>query len=233
VKCSKFLFLLSTVASVGTLTAATSAGAATCQSLASLTLPSITITAAQTIPAGNYTAANGQTFSNLPTFCRVAATATPMSQSDINFEVWMPPLETWDGIFRGEGSGGSAGAITFSLMANAIARNYATMSNDNGHTGSNWSFSLQPERVNDFGYRAQHVTTVAAKAIIQAFYRQGPRFSYFYGCSQGGHHALMEAQRYPDDYDGIVAGAYAGIDWTALMFGELWTGVHSDTGGAA
>ena len=232
-KCSKFLFLLSTVASVGTLTAATSAGAATCQSLASLTLPNITITAAQTIPAGNYTAANGQTFSNLPTFCRVAATATPMSQSDINFEVWMPPLETWDGIFRGEGSGGSAGAITFSLMANAIARNYATMSNDNGHTGSNWSFSLQPERVNDFGYRAQHVTTVAAKAIIQAFYRQGPRFSYFYGCSQGGHHALMEAQRYPDDYDGIVAGAYAGIDWTALMFGELWTGVHSDTGGAA
>ena len=232
-KCSKFLFLLSTVASVGTLTAATSAGAVTCQSLASLTLPNITITAAQTIPAGNYTAANGQTFSNLPTFCRVAATATPTSQSDINFEVWMPPLETWDGIFRGEGSGGSAGAITFSLMANAIARNYATMSNDNGHTGSNWSFSLQPERVNDFGYRAQHVTTVAAKAIIQAFYRQGPRFSYFYGCSQGGHHALMEAQRYPDDYDGIVAGAYAGIDWTALMFGELWTGVHSDTGGAA
>ena len=232
-KCSKFLFLLSTVASVGTLSAATSAGAATCQSLASLTLPNVTITAAQTIPAGNYTAANGQTFSNLPTFCRVAATATPTSQSDINFEVWMPPLETWDGIFRGEGSGGSAGAITFSLMANAIARNYATMSNDNGHTGSNWSFSLQPERVNDFGYRAQHVTTVAAKAIIQAFYRQGPRFSYFYGCSQGGHHALMEAQRYPDDYDGIVAGAYAGIDWTALMFGELWTGVHSDTGGAA
>jgi feruloyl esterase len=233
VKCSKFLFLLSTVASIGTLTAATSAGAATCQSLASLTLPNITITAAQTIPAGNYTAANGQTFSNLPTFCRVAAAATPTSQSDINFEVWMPPLVTWNGIFRGEGSGGSAGAITFSLMANAIARNYATMSNDNGHTGSNWSFSLQPERVNDFGYRAQHVTTVAAKAIIQAFYRQGPRFSYFYGCSQGGHHALMEAQRYPDDYDGIVAGAYAGIDWTALMFGELWTGVHSDTGGAA
>jgi feruloyl esterase len=118
-------------------------------------------------------------------------------------------------------------------MANAIARNYATMSNDNGHTGSDWSFSLQPERVNDFGYRAQHVTTVAAKAIIQAFYQQAASFSYFYGCSQGGHHALMEAQRYPNDYDGIVAGAYAGIDWTALMFGELWTGVHSDTGGPA
>jgi feruloyl esterase len=233
VKRSKSLFLLSTAASVGMLAAATSAGAATCESLASLTLPNVTITAAQTIPAGNYTAANGQTFSNLPTFCRVAAMATPTSQSDINFEVWMPPAGTWNGIFRGEGSGGSAGAITFSLMANAIQREYATMSNDNGHTGSNWSFSLQPERVVDFGHRAQHVTTVAAKAIIKAFYRRGPEFSYFYGCSQGGHHGLMEAQRYPDDYNGIVAGAFAGIDWTALMFGELWTGVNSSVKGAA
>src|SRR5260370_18539646 len=123
----------------------------------------------QRVPAGSYTAANGQTYPNLPTFCRVAATAAPTSQSDINFEVWMPPASRWNGIFRGEGSGGSAGAITFPLMANAIQRDYTTMSNDNGHTGSNWSFSAQPERVNDFGYRAQHVTTVAAKAIIQAF----------------------------------------------------------------
>jgi len=224
--------LLSSVASLGMLLAVpASAVAASCESLASLSLPNITVTAAQTIPAGDYTAANGQTFSNLPTFCRVAATATPTSQSDINFEVWMPPTGTWNGIFRGEGSGGSAGAITFPLMANAIQRSYATMSNDNGHTGSNWSFSLQPERVNDFGYRSQHVTTLAAKAIIRAYYQKPADFSYFYGCSQGGHHALMEAQRYPDDYDGIVAGAYAGIDWTALMFGELWTGVNSSVKG--
>jgi feruloyl esterase len=231
VKRSKLPLLLSMLALVGLAAGDRSAAADTCSTLASLSLTEVTITAAQTIPAGNYTAASGQTFANLPTFCRVAATATPTSQSDINFEVWMPPSGTWNGVFRGEGSGGSAGAITFPLMANAIARNYATMSNDNGHTGSNWSFSLQPERVNDFGYRAQHVTTVAAKAIIQAYYNTAPNFSYFYGCSQGGHHALMEAQRYPDDYDGIVAGAYAGIDWTALMFGELWTGVHSTTGG--
>jgi Tannase and feruloyl esterase len=224
--------LLSSVASLGMLLAVpASAVAASCESLASLSLPNITVTAAQTIPAGDYTAANGQTFSNLPTFCRVAATATPTSQSDINFEVWMPPTGTWNRIFRGEGSGGSAGAITFPLMANAIQRNYATMSNDNGHTGSNWSFSLQPERVNDFGYRSQHVTTLAAKAIIRAYYQKPADFSYFYGCSQGGHHALMEAQHYPDDYDGIVAGAYAGIDWTALMFGELWTGVNSSVKG--
>jgi feruloyl esterase len=225
------LLRLSAMAAVGTLAFASSAGAATCESLASLSLPNITITAAQTIPAGDYTAANGQTYSNLPTFCRVAATATPTSQSEINFEVWMPPAGVWNGIFRGEGSGGSAGSITFALMANAIQRNYTTMSNDNGHTGSNWSFSAQPERVNDFGYRSQHVTTLAAKAIIQSYYQKPANFSYFYGCSQGGHHALMEAQRYPDDYDGIVAGAYAGIDWTALMFGELWTGVNSSVKG--
>jgi feruloyl esterase len=230
-KALKHLLLLSSVASAGMLAAAPSVCAATCESLASLSLPNITVTAAQPIPAGNYTAASGQTYSNLPTFCRVAATATPTSQSGINFEVWMPPAATWNGIFRGEGSGGSAGAITFALMANAIQRNYATMSNDNGHTGSNWSFSLQPERVNDFGHRAQHVTTVAARAIIKAFYQKPPNFSYFYGCSQGGHHGLMEAQRYPEDYDGIVAGAFAGIDWTALMFGELWTGVNSSVKG--
>lgn len=227
----KSALLLSTVASVGMLAAASSGRAATCESLASLSLPNITITAAQTIPAGDYIAANGQTYSNLPTFCRVAATATPTSQSDINFEIWMPPAGTWNGIYRAEGSGGSAGSITFALMANAIQRNYATMSNDNGHTGSNWSFSSQPERVNDFGYRAQHVTTVAAQAVIKRFYKTPPNFSYFYGCSQGGHHALMEAQRHPEDYDGIIAGAFAGIDWTALMFGELWTGVNSSVKG--
>ena len=231
-KRSNLPLLLSTVALVGLAVSNQSASADTCSNLASsLSLTNVTITAAQTIPAGNYTAANGQTFNNLPTFCRVAATATPTSQSNINFEVWMPPAETWNGIFRGEGSGGSAGAITFPLMANAIARNYATMSNDNGHTGSNWSFSLQPEQVNDFGYRAQHVTTLAAKAVLRAFYRKPASFAYFYGCSQGGHHGLMEAQRYPDDYDGIVAGAYGGLDWTGIMFGELWTGVHSTTGG--
>jgi len=229
-------FLLAAVVSVGLLAVVGSAGAgpagaATCQSLASLSLPNISITAAEIIPAGNYTAANGQTYANLPTFCRVAATAAPTSQSNINFEVWMPPAGNWNGIFRGEGSGGSAGSITFALMANAIQRSYATMSNDNGHIGSNWSFSAEPERVVDFGHRAQHVTTVAAKSIIRAFYKKQPDFSYFYGCSQGGHHALMEAQRYPEDYDGIVAGAFAGIDWTALMFGELWTGVNSSVKG--
>src|SRR6266567_2301628 len=105
-KSYKRLFLLSsTVSSIGLCVSAVTAVAATCESLTSLNLPGVAVTAAQTIPAGDYTAANGQTFPNLPTFCRVAAAATPTSQSNINFEVWMPSAGTWNGIFRGEGSG--------------------------------------------------------------------------------------------------------------------------------
>src|ERR1700760_4030518 len=110
-KHANYRFLLLSLASVCILTTTESGVADTCSNLTSFSLPDITVTAAPTIPPGNYTAANGQTFQNLPTFCRVAATATPTSQSNINFEVWMPPLATWNGIFRGEGSGGSAGSI--------------------------------------------------------------------------------------------------------------------------
>lgn len=112
-KRPQHLCLLSTVtlASIAAITG--SAAADTCSNLASLSLTDITITAAQTIPAGNYTAADGSTYANLPTFCRIAATAKPTSQSDINFEVWMPPAGTWNEIFRGEGSGGSRGQSPF------------------------------------------------------------------------------------------------------------------------
>jgi feruloyl esterase len=165
----------------------------------------------------------------LPGFCRVAAFATPTPQSHINFEVWMP-INSWNKRFRGEGSGGSAGSIGYSAMANGLQHFYATMANDNGHSGSSWTFAQPPERVVDFGNRAQHVTTIAGKAITEAFYTQAPEHSYFVGCSQGGHHALMEAQRYPEDYDGIIGGDPAN-DWTHLMFGELWAGVKSSVKG--
>jgi feruloyl esterase len=207
------------------------AAAASCASLAGLSLPNVTITAAQSVPAGTFTAANGQVFQNLPAFCRVAAFATPTPQSHINFEVWMP-ASGWNKRFRGEGSGGSAGAIGFSAMVDGLTHNYATMANDNGHIGSSWTFSQPGERVVDFGNRAQHVTTVAGKAITTAFYDSQPQHSYFVGCSQGGHHALMEAQRFPEDYDGIIGGDPAN-DWNHLMFGELWTGVQSSVKGAA
>lgn len=207
----------------------TAAAAGTCERLAALRLPQVTITTAQAVLPGSFAAPNGQVFNSLPGFCRVVAFATPTPQSHINFEVWMP-TNSWNKRFRGEGSGGSAGAIGFGAMANGLQHLYATMANDNGHIGSSWTFAQPPERVVDFGHRAQHVTTVAGKAITEAFYGHGPEHSYFVGCSQGGHHALMEAQRYPEDYDGIIAGDPAD-DWTHLMFGELWTGVNSSVKG--
>src|SRR5579871_3491642 len=141
----------------------------TCESLAGLSLADITITTAHSVPAGSFTAADGEVFAGMPAFCRIAAFAAPTTQSHINFEVWMPQ-SGWNGKFRGEGSGGSAGSISFSAMASALQRGYATMANDNGHTGSVWTFSAMPEKVTDFGWRAQHVSTVAGKAITQAFY---------------------------------------------------------------
>src|SRR2546425_5443062 len=142
------------------------------------------------------------------------------------------PSTTWNGKFRGEGSGGSAGAFSYGPMGAAVQLGFATMSTDNGHKGSLWTFATEPEKVNDFGYLAFHGSTLAAKEIVKAFYGKGPRYSYFVGCSQGGHHGLMEAQRFPDDYDGIIAGD-PGNDWTHLMVGELWTGVKSSVGGPA
>lgn len=221
VACSAFLGTL--------LSYDTASAAGKCEGLAALKLPQVTITGAQTVQPGSFSAPDGEVLNNLPGFCRVVAFATPTPQSHINFEVWMP-INSWNKRFRGEGSGGSAGSIGYSAMANGLQHLYTTMANDNGHIGSSWTFSQPPERVVDFGNRAQHVTTIAGKAITEAFYRQAPEHSYFVGCSQGGHHSLMEAQRYPEDYDGIIGGDPAN-DWTHLMFGELWAGVKSSVKG--
>jgi Tannase and feruloyl esterase len=196
-----------------------------CESLASALPPGTINITTQSVAAGTFTPPGSGPLTNLPAFCRVAATLTPTSTSLIGVEVWMPTM-TWNGNFRGEGSGGSAGAFSFGPMATALRLGYATMSTDNGHKGSLWTFAAQPEKVNDFGYRAFHVSTLAAKALIQAFYGQAQKYSYFVGCSQGGHHGLMEAQRFPEDFDGIIAGD-PGHDWTHLMVGELWTGAVS------
>ena len=161
-------------------------------------------------------------------FCRVAGTSSPEAGSQIKFEVWMPAAGDWNGRFQGIGSGGSAGAIRYRQLAAAVAGGYAAVATDNGHTstsGFDGSWSLgHPVRLVDFGYRAQHEATMAGKAVTRAYYGRDADFSYFVGCSQGGHHALMEAQRYPEDYDGIVAGAPANY-WIGLMTAELWAGL--------
>jgi hypothetical protein len=198
---------ISTVLAV-LLISAIPACATTCSDLASLKLPQTTIQVAESIPAGTYTAPDGQVFPNMPAFCRVVASLTPVSDSEIGIEIWMP-ASTWNGRFEGVGNGGFAGSIEYGALAPAVSVGFAAVSTDTGHTGSSMdgSFALgHPQKIIDFGYRAIHLMTVTGKQIASAFYEQDPRRSYFTGCSTGGRQALMEAQRFPDDYDGIVAG---------------------------
>jgi feruloyl esterase len=193
-------------------------------------LPTTPITTAATIrssadlqlPSGGRPGTD-QALQDVPAFCRVAATLRPSADSEISIEVWMPLLN-WNGKFQAVGNGGFAGSIEYGAMANALKRGYATSSTDGGHVGeaSDGSFALgHPEKVVDLGYRAVHEMTVAAKALIAAFYGSGPRFSYWNGCSQGGRQGLREAQQFPADYDGIIAGA-AAANQPNHYSGSLW-----------
>ena len=151
-------------------------------------------------------------------FCRVALTLKPSSDSDIQVEVWLPAAG-WNGKFQGAGNGGFAGAIDYPALSLAVSKGYAAAATDTGPraggTDAQWALN-HPEKIADFGYRAIHETADRAKAVIRAFYGNAPKKSYFNSCSDGGREALMEAQRYPADYDGIVAGAPAGF-WTHLL----------------
>jgi feruloyl esterase len=184
-----------------------------CESLAALALKETTISVAQLIPPGQFSPPeNGRrvnAYSDLSEFCRVAATIRPTSDSDIKVEVWLP-ASGWNGKFQAVGNGGWAGVISYSAMADALRSGYATASTDTGHVGGRGTFALDhPERLIDFAWRSEHEMTVKAKAVIQAFYGRAPGLSYWNGCSTGGRQGLKEAQKFPDDYDGIIAGAPA------------------------
>jgi feruloyl esterase len=204
-----------------------SAIAATCESLAALKLPDTTITSAQPVAAGAFVppgaSAPPASVKNLPAFCRVAATIKPAKDSEIKMEVWLP-LTSWNGKYRGLGNGGFAGAIYYPGLAVAVSAGYASASTDTGHSGSpvdaSWALG-HPDKIVDFGWRAIHEMTVKAKSIIQAFYGDAPKKSYFAGCSNGGRQGLMEAQRFPEDYDGIIAGAPANY-WTKVFATFIW-----------
>jgi feruloyl esterase len=207
-------------------------GGTSCENLTTLSLPHTTITLAQSVPAGEFTlpppanAPPGHTeppIKDLPRFCRVAATASPTSDSVIKFEVWMPAAN-WNGKFQGVGNGGWAGKISYGALAAGLRSNYATASTDTGHEGNGEDASFafgHPEKLVDFAERSVHEMTVQAKALIAAYYGAAPRYSYWNGCSSGGRQGLVEAQRYPRDYNGIAAGAPANY-WTHLMFATLW-----------
>lgn len=189
--------------------------ASACRDLALLRLHGTLITVAEEI-SGPFRAGPGAPL-NLPAICRVAGKVNP----DIRFEVWMPG--NYNGRFQAVGGGGLAGSISYAAMATAVADGYASASTDTGHLASDTTeWVLDAQRREDYGHRAIHEMTVKAKAIIDAYYGAFPEYSYFNGCSTGGRQGLMEAQRYPDDYDGILSGAPV-FTFTNLHMGQLWT----------
>jgi feruloyl esterase len=239
--------------------ASTPAMASPCTNLQSLQLQHTTITSATDNTTGIFVVpgAPPTTLTGLPAFCRVTATLTPSSDSSIKIEVWLPE-SGWNRRFLGTGGGGFQGVITYTELAAGIQAGFAATNSDLG-TGSSGCNPLfcgsdgnmgnplaiafgdpaapstglfgHPERIKDFGFRAIHLMTVRGKEIANAFYRQDARKAYFAGCSTGGQNALMEAQRFPDDYDGILAGA-AAFNRTHLHMAGLsaWQNTHATPG---
>jgi feruloyl esterase len=210
-------------------------GQTPCENLKSLTLPNVSFTTVESVPAGLFRppqpAGRGPAPAGapavqagrggapggrggappimLPAYCRAAMVLTPSADSHIEMELWLPAAD-WNGKFQAVGNGGWAGSITFAAMAQALKEGYATASNDTGHTGQDPAFALgHQEKLVDFAYRANHEMTIQSKAVITAFYGKASKLAYWNGCSTGGRQGLMEAQKYPTDFDAVIAGAPA------------------------
>jgi feruloyl esterase len=199
-----------------------------CEGLAKLSSPTVAITVAKTIEAGSYTPAGSEdALASLPAFCRVTATLKPTPDSDIQTELWLP-ISNWNGKYVAIGNGGWGGAIggeAYEEMGDALRRGYATSATDDGHADHGAAFALgHPEKSIDFAYRADREMTVEAKALIKAFYGREARYSYWNGCSGGGREGLLQAYRYPDEFDGIIAGDPANINRNTWA---LWIAVHA------
>jgi feruloyl esterase len=197
---------------------ATANAATACADLAKLALPDTRITLAERVPAGDFSAPGVNQPLKVPAICRVAGVVAPA----IKFEVWLPEGSGWNGRFQAVGGGGLAGIISYPALAEAVRGGYASSSTDTGHEAADSAWLSDRQRVIDYGYRAIHEMTVKAKAVIEAHYGSAPQYSYFNGCSTGGRQGLMTAQRYPDDYDGIISGAPVNR-FTHLHMGQLWT----------
>jgi feruloyl esterase len=207
--------------------AAPAAAAPNCDALARAALPDTTITTATEISSGSFSVPGGRAgrgLDNLPAFCQVHGVIKPTPTSAIQFEVWLP-RDNWNGRLQVVGNGGLAGTISYAAMATALRAGFATASTDTGHTSSEPPTWLEDrERLIDYSYRGLHLTTTNAKSLVETYYSQMPRYAYYTGCSTGGKQGLMEAQRYPADFDGILAGDAANY-WTHQMAGEVWNGV--------
>ena len=210
-----FLFLQLTVVEIN---AQTKHG--TQQAIKTIKLPGVTITEVQDVLSGNFTLPVEKTITNLPAFIRVAFTSRPTIESNIQSEIWLPK-ENWNGRFLGTGNGGGGGSIGYGSLASGILRGFATANTNMGTSAGVIEAVSHPEIWADFGYRATHEMTVTSKVILQTYYNKSAQFSYFINCSTGGQQALMEAQRYPNDYNGIIAGAPAN-NRTHLHASFIW-----------
>ena len=200
-----------------------------CADLTSLKIPGVSVISSSVVLTGS--AGRGAQPQMLPPYCRVMAQATPVADSHINIEIWIP-VDNWNGKLLGVGNGGFAGSLPTPAMASALVRGYATVGTDTGHAGDNLDFGDgHPEKIVDWSYRAVHVMTDVAKLVIRDHRGKFPDHAYFEGCSTGGQQALSEAQRFPQDYDGIVAGD-PGHNRVRLIIGFLWSwmAAHPDGG---
>ena len=190
-----------------------------------LSFPNTTVLLADVVAAGTYVPSGGgaaaaRIAASLPAFCRVEVRIAPSSDSDIKSEIWLP-VSKWNGKFLQVGNGAWGGSIQYAALAEALRRGYAAASTDTGHTGTDASFAMgHPEKLIDFGYRSVHETAVRGQATVAALYGLKPSLSYFNGCSGGGRMSFMEAQRFPGDFDGIIAGA-PGYNRTDVAFQTL------------
>lgn len=201
-----------------------------CESLAGQRFGATEVTTAEVIERGALrlpgespnSAALNAALAGLPDFCRVQAVARPTVDSAIGIEVWLP-VAGWNGMLLAVGNGAWAGSISYAALADALADGYAAASTDTGHVGNSVEFAIgHPEKLVDFAHRAVHETALAAKAVVESHYARTADRTYFAGCSTGGRQALAAAQRYPADFDGIIAGAPAYYP-THIQGTQVWT----------
>lgn len=224
---SRTIFIVGTCVACG-MTPTMVSAATTCEDLSKIHAPDMTITTAATVTnAATIGDAVAQTPPSTP-LCRVGGFITPTRDSHIAFEVWLPVSDAWNQKLVAVGNGGLSGALNHRAMVPMFNRGYATMTTDLGHTnnpptaGEDATWALgHPEKVIDYSYRAEHVTTLAAKQIVNAFYGRTPRHSYYTGCSAGGIQGMTEVLRYPRDFDGYVIGD-ATPDHLGQEIGAMW-----------
>jgi feruloyl esterase len=216
-----FIFAIGALAISWCAYGATTDSGARCEAISQLKLDGVTITAASPVEAGNFIPPGATSaMVNLPPFCRIAATLQPTPDSNIKIELWMPE-KSWNGRFLGTGNGGGAGKLSYRSLAFGMRRGFATANTDMGTSPNADAVVGHPQRWADFGYRSTHQMTVVSTQILRAYYGKPQTHAYFVGCSTGGGQGLMEAQRYPGDYNGIIAGAPAN-NRTHIHTGFVW-----------